>query len=69
MQEISLNIPSISCSICSNKISGELKAMNGVENVDVDLKTQSVSVAYNPETIQPKDISRKIASLGYEVLS
>ena len=69
MQEISLNIPSISCSICSNKISGELEAMNGVESVNVDLKTQSVSVSYDPGKIQPKDIGRKIASMGYEVLN
>lgn len=67
MEETSFNIPSLSCSICSNRIQGELKGMNGVENVNVDLKTQSVRVSYNPDELQPQDIGKKIATMGYEV--
>lgn len=67
MQEISLNVPSIGCSVCSNKITTELKGMNGIEKVNVDLKTQSVNVSFNQEVVQPQDISRKIAKMGYEV--
>lgn len=68
METTSFNIPSLSCSVCSNKIQGELRGLDGVENVHVDMKTQSVNISYNPDEVQPQDISIKIASMGYEVL-
>ena len=68
MEETSFNIPSLSCSVCSGRIQGELKGMSGIENVNVDKKTQSVRVSYNPDELRPEDIGKKIASMGYEVL-
>jgi copper chaperone len=42
--------------------------MNGIENINVDLKTQIVKVAYNQTEINPHDIRKKISSMGYEVI-
>ncbi len=66
--ETKFNVPSITCSICSNRIKSELSEMDGIESVNVDLKTQTVSVSYDPSQYQPKDIRGKIAGMGYEVL-
>jgi len=66
--ETTFTVPSISCSICSNRIKTELGAMKGIENIDVDLKTQTVKVAYDPAQHEPKEIRSKIAGMGYEVL-
>lgn len=68
METAAFNVPSISCSICSNKIQGELRSMNGIEDVNVDLKTQTVNVSFNPEELKTQDIGGKIASMGYEVI-
>ncbi len=69
MKTTSFNVPSITCSVCSGKIKGELKGMDGVETVNVDLKSQQVEVAYNPEEVKPQDIRKKIMTMGYEVLT
>lgn len=61
-------VPSISCSICANRIKNELSAAEGIEGVDVDLKAQAVIVSYNAELQQPQKIQNKIADMGYEVL-
>lgn len=67
MEKAAFNVPSLSCSVCSNRIQGELRGMNGIDNVDVDLKTQTVNVSYDPKELKSQDIGRKIASMGYEV--
>lgn len=66
--EATFTVPSISCSICSNRIKNELSGMDGIEGVDVDLKSQAVKVSYNPDLQQPGDIRSRIAGMGYEVL-
>lgn len=68
METTSFNIPSLSCSVCSNRIQSELRVLDGVERVNVDMKTQSVNISYNPQEVQPQDISKKITSMGFEVL-
>ncbi len=67
METVSFNIPSISCSACSRKIQEEIKSLQGIENVSVDLKTQSVNVDYDPGSINSQEIKNKIISMGYEV--
>lgn len=67
METTVFNVPSISCSMCSSKIQDGVKTLKGIQNVQVDLKTQSVSVEYNPADTNPQEIKTKISSLGYEV--
>lgn len=66
--ETTFTVPSISCSICSNRIKSELGGMEGIEGIDMDLKAQTVKVTFDPAHYQPKDIRGKIAEMGYEVL-
>lgn len=66
--ETTFTVPSITCSICSNRIKSELGAMAGINGIDVDLKSQTVKVSYNPSQYQPRDIRSKIADMGYEVM-
>lgn len=68
METISFNVPSISCSNCSGKIQDAVSTLEGVNNVKVDLKTQTVHVEYNPDNIDPQEIKREISSMGYEVV-
>jgi len=66
--EVVFTVPTITCSVCSGRISSELGRLEGVSGVDIDLKTQSVKVSYDPGLQKPQDIRKKIAELGYEVV-
>jgi len=68
METITFNIPSISCSSCSGKIQEEIKALEGVDNITADLKSQSVSIEYDPSIVQPQEIRNHIVSMGFEVM-
>ena len=68
MERTEFNVPSISCSICAGKVKNGISEMNGINSVDVDLKTQMVKVEYDPADVQPKDIRKKVQELGYEVI-
>lgn len=68
MQTARFNIPSISCSACSNKIRQSIGEMEGVENISVDLKSQEVQVNYDPEGTDPQSIKNRIAALGFDVI-
>lgn len=68
METTNFVVPSITCSVCSNKIQEGLRSVPGVGNVSVDLKTKQVNVEYNPTNINAHQIMSKVASLGYEVI-
>ncbi|HHW47190.1 MAG TPA: heavy-metal-associated domain-containing protein [Clostridiaceae bacterium] len=68
MEKVTFNIPSLSCSNCSGKIQEELKTLEGVDNIFADLKSQSVSIEYDPSVVQPQEIRNRIEALGYEVI-
>lgn len=68
MEKAVFNVPSISCSSCAGKIKEAVKSINGVAGVSVDLKSQTVEVEFNPETVKSDEIRRGISSLGYEVI-
>ena len=67
MDRLNFTVPSISCSVCSDKILTGIRELSGIEKTTVDLKTKNVYVEYNSGEIQPQEIKRKVASLGYEV--
>lgn len=66
--EEAFTVPSITCSTCSSRISSELGRLEGISGVDIDLKTQTVKVSYDPDIMKSHDIRKKIAELGYEVM-
>ena len=69
MKTIQFNVPSITCSVCSGKIQKGIKSLKGIENVSIDLKSQMVNVAYNPQDVEAREIKGKVSSMGYEVVS
>ncbi len=68
MKTATFNIPSISCSACSNKIQESVKNLSGIQNVAIDLKSQQVKVDYNPDSIMPQEIKMHISQMGYEII-
>lgn len=67
MENISFNIPSLGCSECSEKIRSTVKAITGVQNVSVNLKSQQLSVEFDPSRINADTIKTAVSEMGYDI--
>lgn len=57
-------IANLSCGGCVNTITKKLTAISGVEKVEVDLKTNNVSVNHN-EMVSREQLTQMLLSIGY----
>ena len=57
---------SAECDMCKAKVEKEVGVMKGVKYVNVDLKTQVITVAYNNTKTDPAKIKTVISNLGYD---
>lgn len=62
-----LTVEGMSCSHCENSIKKAVGALNGVDNVYIDLKTKKVSVEYDPQKVTAGTIADTIEDQGYDV--
>jgi len=67
METVNFNVPSLSCSACTGKITEDLKTLKGIKNIDTDLKSQMVKIDYNPDEINPQEIKKQIYQMGFEI--
>ena len=66
MQKAEIKATGLTCSMCSNAINKQLKAMNGVVNVSTDLNTNSFFVAFeNNNAITPKMLKDAVEKAGF----
>ena len=56
---------SIDCASCVNKIMTNLPQEKGIKNVNCDLKTKEVSVAYQKDKNNPDEIQKSLEKLGF----
>jgi copper chaperone CopZ len=64
MKTENITIANLSCGGCVNTITKKLTAISGVEKVEVDLKTNNVSVNHN-ETVNRDQVKQILLLLGY----
>lgn len=64
---IIFTVPDMSCSHCENSIKKAVGALNGVENVIVDLASKKVSVEYDAAKVSIETIRNSIEDQGYDV--
>ena len=65
MRTITYSVPDITCGHCGTAITREVSAVAGVETVEVELKTKTVTVTGNP--LDEAAILAAIDEAGYEV--
>ena len=63
-----LAVPDISCDGCKATIEGALRALSGVEAVEVDLAGRLVDVAHDAQ-IGPVQLAEAVEEQGYEVVA
>ena len=65
MQKNRFSVTGMTCSACSARIERGVSKIEGVENVNVNLLTNTLSVAFDEEKTQPALIIEAVESLGY----
>ena len=64
MAEITYSVPDMSCGHCERAVGSELRAVSGVSDVEVDLKTKVVTV--RGERLDDGALRAAIEEAGYE---
>ncbi len=57
------------CAACSSRIERVVGKMEGVENVSVNLAAESMKLDWDPRKIGLDDVSQKVSSLGFELVT
>ena len=67
MEQLTLKVEGMSCGHCVNSIESNVKELNGVEQVKVQLAEGTVEVTIDSSVITLKDIVAVIEDQGYEI--
>ncbi len=60
-------IEGMTCTDCERTIEYAMQTINGVESVDADMKSSTVSIVYDPEKVTIGEIKSSIGTLGYRL--
>ena len=64
-----LSVPDISCGHCQVTISGALSSIPGIDSVNVDIPTRTVTVQYDPTVVELDRMKEALADEDYPVES
>ncbi|ARJ23294.1 copper chaperone CopZ [Bacillus sp. ISL-8] len=67
MEQLTLQVEGMSCGHCVNSIESNVKELNGVEQVKVQLAEGTVEVTIDSSVVTLKDIVAVIEDQGYDV--
>ena len=70
MQKATIQLETLTCPSCMQKIENGVKSLDGVDknNLKVLFNSSKVKVEYDDEKVSIKDIENAIDKLGYEVI-
>lgn len=67
MENVTLNVKGMSCGHCIKTVEASVGALEGVEQVNVNLGAGQVNVIYNKQKISLSQIKETIDDQGYDV--
>ena len=62
---VTLDVPSMNCSLCPIAVSGVLRKQPGVREATADLASRSADVVYDPDQTTPERLARAVSDAGY----
>lgn len=68
METATLNIKGMTCGGCVASVERVLKALEGVEKVDVSLAEARATVAYDGQRVRESELRAAIEDAGYDVV-
>lgn len=66
-KKVALKNLGMGCPFCKAAVSAKLKQVSGVIAYEVDLKTDSATVLYDPTKVSIEGLKKAIAEAGYQV--
>lgn len=70
MEKVKINIQGMSCGHCVKSVTGLLKAVPGVTNVDVSLEGNAAEVSFDPSKTSLKELTEVVNQSGvYKAVS
>ncbi|MFO7699753.1 MAG: cation transporter [Acidimicrobiia bacterium] len=67
MNQITLNVPDISCGHCKSSIEGAVAPMDGVASAEAAIDARTVAVTYDESAVDLEAIITAIEDQGYGV--
>lgn len=67
-EKVEFDIHGMTCAACSTRIEKGLNRMKGIESANINLATESGSVAFTAGIVSLDDILAKVKKLGYEAV-
>ncbi|HSJ70625.1 MAG TPA: copper ion binding protein [Acidimicrobiia bacterium] len=67
MNQVTLNVPDISCGHCKSSIEGAVAPMDGVASAEVTIDARTVAVTYDESAVDLDAIITAIEDQGYDV--
>ncbi|MBN1036749.1 heavy metal translocating P-type ATPase [Clostridium botulinum] len=67
MQKKSFKINGMTCSACANRVERVVGKLDGVEKSNVNFATETLSVEFDENKLQDKDIEEKVVKAGYSI--
>lgn len=64
-QKVSIKTSAV-CGMCKNTIEKDLAFEKGVKQAELDVKTQMLTVTYNPKKTTPEKIKKAVSKVGYD---
>lgn len=62
---VTLDVPSMNCSLCPIAVSGVLRKQPGVREVEADLATRTARIVYDSAQTTPARLARAVSDAGY----
>ena len=66
-EHVEMPIVGMTCASCANRIERRLNKLDGVE-ATVNFATERATVDYDPETVDPVELTAAVESVGYEAV-
>ena len=65
MHKERFNITGMTCSACSNRVTKAVSALNGIDDVNVNLLKNSMTVSFDENAVSASDITTAVSKAGY----
>jgi copper chaperone len=69
METITMNVKGMSCGGCVASVTRVLKAVPGVDNVNVTLDPGAATVSYDPQRTDATKLRGAVEDAGYDVVA
>lgn len=68
MEQTTLKIEGMTCDHCKAAVTNALKELEGVSEVNVDVKEGTAKVAYNSSSVSVSEMNEAVEEQGYDIV-